>query len=772
MDPNPIWSITGGAGDTAINPETGKLTVSKDQPAGPITVTATVGGLSASATVTVKIVSDLNGYDQQAKWAVYPFKLGDVALTGDDLWTKNQDITLRYIMQADREERHLKMFYMTAGIRQLPVAVGPRAAGSNVSAMTNPHGWDGVGYATTSTIYQRALSGHASGHYLTALAHAYQTTRSESQKSTLLAKMRLMVDQLGYIQDTNIEKGSYMYGFLSAYTEHQFDVLEENKAQVQGNSGSSTRSAWAIFYTQHKIIQGLVDIYKLLKGTEDEATAQRALEIATKMGDWTYLRLNRWTQADRENMWNVYSDGEIGGIAQPILDLYFITGDELYRETASFFEHNNNWNNSGSAGQSLTNTDGYWVRPGTVRATTRSGDGFFAHFAKGREGTWLNSKHANTIIPMIVGALRQYEADQPVNRAEDIARINPVGYTPARSHYYDVAKNFFYHILESRISPIGGSASGEIYHNFGNPVTPSWNAHLSVGTSGGSNESCTTYNNMMLAYSLFRHEQQAEYIDYYEKALYNHILSTLAQNSTATQNRIDYLMHMGTNATRNYDRYGDGACCNGTGYEAHVRYQEHAYYKTRDGNCLYVNLYMPTTLNWAEKGFQIVQTGDYLNKGEAKLTVNGNGPLDIMLRVPYWVEKGFEVKVNGEVAVENAAKSSYVKISREWKTGDVIEIDMPFSVRIERSPENTTGTTAVLFYGPYIMVQLPGNSARPTISGLNLNDLDAEFTVGEEPTSRTRSATTHHSALFAAVRTIIRFTAQVLPLLRAARPIA
>ncbi|NOV01510.1 beta-L-arabinofuranosidase domain-containing protein [Paenibacillus planticolens] len=722
------WSITGGVDGTTISSE-GLLTVAATQPAGDITVTATVGSVSTKAKVTVRIVTDAKGYDQSAKWTAKPFNLSEVNLDGDNLWTKNTSITLRYLMQADREERELKQFYMTAGITLLPVAVGTKPAGTPVSALADAVGWDGRGYATNRLMH-RALSGHGTGHYMTGISEAYVVTPDVTQKATFLAKMRLMVQELGRIQDHNIATGSYMYGFLSAYNEKQFDSLEENKGSTPTTAETNGQGAWAVYYTQHKIIQGLLDIYKVLKGTEDDATAQRALEIASKMGDWTYLRLSRWTQADRENMWNVYSAGEVGGIGQPLEELFFITGDELYRETATFFEHNNNWNSKGAIGN--TNSDGYTTAAGTVTATTRSGDGFYAHFAKGQDGNWLNGKHANTIVPMIISALREYEADTPL----DNDRINPVGYTPAPDHYYTIAKNFFDTIYTTRMSPIGGTAHGEIWPSLGNPVTPTWATHLNLGTStSGSNELCTTVNMMKLASSLFQHEQRAEYMDYYERALINHDMPSLAQNSTGTQNRIDYLRSMSTQATTAYDRYGDGACCDGSSWEAHIRHQDNVYFKTKDGKGLYVNLYLPTTLNWAEKGFKIVQESDYLNEGKSKITVNGSGQLDIMLRVPYWIEKGFEVKVNGEVVVANAARSSYVTISRNWESGDVIDISMPFSARIERSPENTTNTTAALFYGPIMMVQKPGVASRPTISSLNLADLDSSFTKTTGPSN-------------------------------------
>ena len=146
----PVWSITGGVGATAISSD-GKLTVDAAQPAGDIIVTATVGTLSTSAKVTVRIVSDAHGYDRTAKWGVESFKLSEVNLD-NSLWTKNRDIMFRYLLQGNREEKHLKFFYDTAGITELPVAINGRAAGSAVSALTAPDSWDGIGYASTSRV--------------------------------------------------------------------------------------------------------------------------------------------------------------------------------------------------------------------------------------------------------------------------------------------------------------------------------------------------------------------------------------------------------------------------------------------------------------------------------------------------------------------------------------------------------------------------------------------------------------------------------------------
>jgi len=148
--------------------------------------------------------------------------------------------------------------------------------------------------------------------------------------------------------------------------------------------------------------------------------------------------------------------------------------------------------------------------------------------------------------------------------------------------------------------------------------------------------------------------------------------------------------------------YGNvGTCCGGTGMENHTKYQDSIYFRAANGSALYVNLYIPSTLNWTEKKFTITQTTNYPGEGRSTLTVNGTGPLDIKLRVPSWVRKGYTVSINGTAQKIDAKPGTYVTLSRPWRTGDRIEIAMPFSFRAERAIDNPAVQS--LFYGPTLL---------------------------------------------------------------------
>lgn len=136
--------------------------------------------------------------------------------------------------------------------------------------------------------------------------------------------------------------------------------------------------------------------------------------------------------------------------------------------------------------------------------------------------------------------------------------------------------------------------------------------------------------------------------------------------------------------------------------ESHTKYQETVYLRSADASALWVNLYVPSTLNWTEKRFSIKQETAFPRGDTANFTVTGQGPLDIKLRVPGWVRNGFYVAVNGEAqSAKDVQPSTYLALSRTWKTGDVIQVRMPFSIRTERALDRPD--TQAIMWGPVLL---------------------------------------------------------------------
>jgi DUF1680 family protein len=206
---------------------------------------------------------------------------------------------------------------------------------------------------------------------------------------------------------------------------------------------------------------------------------------------------------------------------------------------------------------------------------------------------------------------------------------------------------------------------------------------------------------LKLTRNLFFHNPDPKYMDYYERALYNDILAS--QDQASSHGFVTYFMPLNPGGRKTYTNdYSAFTCCHGTGMENHTKYQESIYFYSADQSTLYVNLYIPSTLNWSAKGFTINQATSYPTQEATTITVNGSGQLAIKLRVPFWVKNGYTVKINGTQQSITATPGTYVTISRVWASGDKIDIAMPFGLRLERTPDNST--IGGFMYGPILLV--------------------------------------------------------------------
>ncbi|MGO4755198.1 beta-L-arabinofuranosidase domain-containing protein, partial [Streptomyces sp. 2MCAF27] len=188
--------------------------------------------------------------------------------------------------------------------------------------------------------------------------------------------------------------------------------------------------------------------------------------------------------------------------------------------------------------------------------------------------------------------------------------------------------------------------------------------------------------------------------DYYERGLTNHILASRRDAAATDSPEVTYFVGMGPGVRREFDN--TGTCCGGTGMENHTKYQDSVYFRSADGNALYVNLYLASTLRWPERGFVIEQTSDFPAEGVRTLTFReGSGRLDLKLRVPAWATAGFTVTVNGVRQRVAAEPGSYLSLSRDWRPGDRVRISAPYSLRIERALDDPAVQS--VFYGPVLL---------------------------------------------------------------------
>jgi DUF1680 family protein len=389
-------------------------------------------------------------------------------------------------------------------------------------------------------------------------------------------------------------------------------------------------------------------LHKILAGLLDAHTHTgnvQALEVASKIGDWAYSRLSKLRREQFDAMWNMYIAGEYGGANDAFASLHAVTRKPEYLTVARYFDNRN-------------------VKDPTVA-----------------NNDILDGRHANQHIPQFSGYLRIYEQ---TNEAA----------------YHTAAKNFWDMVVPHRVYSHGGVGVGEIIRKR-DVIAGSL---YSEPKNHDHAESCVVYNMLKLSRNLFFHEPDAKYMNYYEQGLFNQILASRRDVDSLTSPEVTYFIPVRPGEKKEYGNAG--TCCGGTGLENHTKYQDSIYFKSADDATLYVNLYIPSTLEWREKGFTVEQRTRYPLEGATTLTVNGTGRLSMMLRVPTWVRRGYTVSVNGSAQRIAPVPGQYVRLEREWRSGDRVDIRMPFSFRAERTIDDASVQS--IFFGPTLLaVQAP-----------------------------------------------------------------
>ena len=186
------------------------------------------------------------------------------------------------------------------------------AAGLSTKGAAPMSGWDSP---------ECLLRGHTTGHYLSAIALCSVGSRENKEK--FKKKIDYMTEALEECQNAFEAGGKAAPGFLSGYSEEQFDKLEQFEVYPK---------IWAPYYTLHKIIAGLLDCYEF-------GGSERALRIAAKLGTWVYNRLSRLDSAQRAKMWAMYIAGEFGGMNEALARLYKFVPKQVYLEASKFFDN-------------------------------------------------------------------------------------------------------------------------------------------------------------------------------------------------------------------------------------------------------------------------------------------------------------------------------------------------------------------------------------------------------------------------------------------------
>jgi len=283
----------------------------------------------------------------------------------------------------------------------------------------------------------------------------------------------------------------------------------------------------------------------------------------------------------------------------------------------------------------------------------------------------LPGRHSNTQIPKVIGTVRRYEL---TGTESDL-----------------VIGDFFWKTVVNHHSYAPGGNSNYEYLSEADKL----NDKLTDNTM----ETCNTYNMLKLTRHLFALQPSATLMEFYEKGLYNHILAS--QNHKTGMMCYFVPLRMGTRKEFS-DEFNTFTCCVGSGLENHVKYGESIYFKGKDGS-VYVNLFIPSVLNWKEKDFKLTLNGRIPQEKTVKLTVQTSHPQARTLRIrqPQWAPKEISVRVNGKPAAAKVQADGYIALSQKWKNNDVIEIDFESSLHAVAMPDNA-GRQA-FFYGPVLL---------------------------------------------------------------------
>lgn len=514
----------------------------------------------------------------------YPFRLEDVRLL-DGPFKTAMTRDAEYLLRLE-PDRLLSGFRKEAGLTPKAKVYG---------------GWESM-----------TIAGHSLGHYLSAVALMFASTGDTRFRD----RVNYILGELDACQRANRN------GYVAAIPNGK-KIFQEVSAGDIRSQPFDLNGGWVPWYTLHKLFAGLLDAHQYLQST-------KALDIATKLGDWADTTLAKLTDEQFQRM----LDTEHGGMNEVLAELYARTGNKKYLQLSHRFHHKV-----------------------VLDPLTRQEDR-------------LQGLHANTQIPKLIGLARRYELTS--DEADKTA-----------------AEFFWQRVVHHHSYVNGGHSDGE---RFGPP--DKLNNRLSQNTA----ETCNTYNMLKLTRHLFEWHASANYAEYYERALYNHILAS--QNPD--DGMVCYYVPLRAGSRKVYSKPFDSFwCCVGTGMENHAKYGEAIYF--HNNNALWVNLFIPSELNWRAKRLALKQETLYPESETVNFTVKAKRPVNFALRLrhPEWATKGVAVTVNGLPQSITNKPGSFIEIQRTWKDGDRVALTMPMSLRLEAMPDNPR-RVAVL-YGPTVL---------------------------------------------------------------------
>jgi uncharacterized protein len=477
------------------------------------------------------------------------------------------------------------------------------------------------------------LRGHFTGHYMSACALMFASTGD--------VKVKEKGDQVvGALAECQRALGTS--GYLSAYPEEFIERVENGKR------------VWAPYYTLHKIMAGLLDMYLLCEN-------KQALDVVKVMASWVKKRADKLDEKRMQEMLKV----EFGGMAEILANLYAVTADPADLELARRFEKKS----------------------------------FLDPLAEHKDQ--LQGLHANTHIPQVIGAAREFELT-------------------GESRYREIASFFWDEIVDARSYVTGGTSNYECWRD--EPYK------LADELSQESHENCCTYNMLRLTEHLFSWSPNARFFDYYERALFSGILPT--QHPTVG-GAIMYYVPMKSGLFKMFGIPDSSYfCCNGSGIESFAKLGNNIY--SRGEKTVYVNLFIASEVRWSEKGVTIIQETKFPEQEATSLTFRMKSATEftLKLRIPVWAVKNASAKVNGKPVSMDIGSDGYLELARTWRQGDHVQLSLPMKLAVSRFSDDPS--LGAVLYGPIVLAGALGKESmtQEMESGLGSADVDRMVSQG------------------------------------------
>jgi uncharacterized protein len=379
-------------------------------------------------------------------------------------------------------------------------------------------------------------------------------------------------------------------------------------------------------------------IHKIMAGMLDMHTLGGNAQ-ALKVVEGMADWTDKWSASKSEEHMQEILNTEYGGIAETLYNLAAVTNNDRWAKAGDRF------------------TKKRFVNPLASRRDE------------------LRGLHVNTHIPQVIAAARRYEIS-------------------GDTRFHDVADFFWWEVTSARSYVTTGTSNSEGWQEQPRKLAAELKNNLGTSTA----ECCCSYNMLKLTRHLYGWTADPRYFDYYERALLNHRIGTILPEKGYTQ----YYLSLKPGAWKTFN-FEDKSfwCCTGTGVEEYSKLNDSIYWRDRHG--VYVNLFIPSELHWEEQGFRLRQDTKFPDEPRTALVVMAARatPMAVRLRIPAWLDTAPTVKLNGRALEASAAPGSYLTLSRTWKAGDRIEMEMPMRLTVETMPDDPS--TQAFLYGPLVL---------------------------------------------------------------------